>query len=319
MSAEETIVHQAESLPSGRARAIAIGNFDGVHRGHQRLVTDMVSTARKHGLEATVLTFSPHPARFFAPDRAPPLLMPEARRHELLLALGVDRVVVQRFDAAFAAQPPRAFVESLLVGTLAARVVCVGYDFSFGAKRAGTTAMLGELGTELGFSTVVTEAVSVRGVVCASSAVRTLLAAGAIDDAAALLGRSPEIEGRVIRGAGRGRGIGVPTANIALAGEVQPALGVYAAWAELPDGSRHRAAVNVGTNPTFTGDAKAVHVEAHLLDFDRDLYDTRLRLFLVRRLREERRFDGKDALVAQIQADIEAARIAEPAPLPPVD
>jgi riboflavin kinase/FMN adenylyltransferase len=312
-------VHQAEGLPSSRARAVAIGNFDGVHRGHQRLIADMVAAAHEHGLEATVLTFSPHPARFFVPDRALPLLMPEARRHELLLGLGVDRVVVQRFDATFAAQSPRAFVESLLVATLAARVVCVGYDFTFGARRAGTTALLGELGRELGFSTVVTDAVRVRGVVCASSTIRALIAAGEIDDAAALLGRSPELEGRVVRGAGRGRTIGVPTANLALAGEVQPALGVYAAWAELPDGSRHRAAVNVGTNPTFTGDAKTVHVEAHLLGLDRELYDTQLRLFLVRRLREEQRFAGKDALVAQIHADIDAARIAEPAPLPPID
>jgi riboflavin kinase/FMN adenylyltransferase len=245
--------------------------------------------------------------------------MPESRRHELLLALGVERIVVQRFDAAFAASSPRAFVESLLVGALAARIVCVGYDFTFGARRAGTTAMLGELGSELGFSTVITEAVHVRGVVCASSAIRTLIAAGEIDDAAALLGRPPEVEGRVIHGAGRGRTIGVPTANLMLAGEVQPAVGVYAAWAELADGTRHRAAVNVGTNPTFTGDAKTVHVEAHLLDFDRDLYDTRLRLHLVRRLRAEQRFASKDALVAQIRADIDATRLAEAAPLPPVD
>jgi riboflavin kinase / FMN adenylyltransferase len=319
VSGPAAIVHNAADLPQGRQRAIAIGNFDGVHRGHQRLIAEMVAAARRDGLEATVLTFSPHPALVLAPDRAPPLLMPEARRHQLLLALGVEHIVVQRFDRDFAAQAPRAFVEELLLATLSARVVCVGYDFTFGAKRAGTTAMLTSLGLELGFGAIVTDAVRVGGVVCASSAVRGLLASGRIADASALLGRLPELEGDVIHGAGRGRTIGVPTANLALAGEVRPALGVYAAWAELADGSRHRAAVNIGTNPTFTNDSDRVHIEAHLLDFDRDLYGQRLRLHLITRLRAEQRFASKDELIAQIRADVEAARIAEPAALPPID
>ncbi len=301
------------------ASAIAIGNFDGVHRGHQRLVADAVAAARKEGLEACVLTFSPHPARVLAPDRAPPLLMPEARRIELLEGLGVDRVVVQPFDTQLASLSPRAFAEGLLRDALEARVVCVGYDFSFGQKRAGTTATLVELGAELGFRASITPAVRVRGVVCASSAVRTMMSAGQIDEAAALLGRAPELEGTVVRGAGRGRTIGVPTANLALVTEVRPALGVYAGWAVLPDGVRRRAAINVGTNPTFTGPNAPVSVEAHLLDHDGDLYGATLRLELVRRLRAEKKFDGVEALIAQIRADIEAARTAELAPLPPVD
>jgi riboflavin kinase/FMN adenylyltransferase len=198
-------------------------------------------------------------------------------------------------------------------------VICVGYDFSFGAKRAGTTATLGELGAELGFRASITPAVRVRGVVCASSAVRTMLGAGQIDEAAALLGRAPELEGTVVRGAGRGRTIGVPTANLALSTEVRPALGVYAGWAVLPDGARRRAAINVGTNPTFTGPNAPVSVEAHLLDHEGDLYGAILRLELVRRLRAEKKFDGVHALIAQIRADIEAARTAELGPLPPVD
>jgi riboflavin kinase/FMN adenylyltransferase len=299
--------------------SVAIGNFDGVHRGHARLVGDAIAAARREGLEACVVTFSPHPARVLAPDRAPPLLFTEARRIELLYALGVDRVIVQPFDAALAALSPEAFAQSLLVNELQARVVCVGYDFSFGAKRAGTTASLVELGGRLGFRAAITPAVRVRGVICASSSIRILIQTGEIEEAAALLGRPPEVEGEVVRGAGRGRTIGVPTANLALRADVRPALGVYAGVAVLSDGTRRRAAINVGTNPTFTGAGAPVTVEAHLLAYDGDLYGKTVRLELTTRLRAEKKFDGKDALVAQIKADIEAARVAEPAPLPPVD
>jgi len=290
-----------------------------VHRGHARLVGDAVLAAKRADLEACVLTFDPHPARVLAPDRAPPLLLTLERRIELLFELGVDHVIVQPFDPSLAALAPRAFVQQLLRDALTARVVCVGYDFSFGAKRAGTTATLVELGTELGFTASVTPAVRVRGQICASTTVRTLLGTGQIEEAAALLGRAPELEGKVVRGAGRGRTIGIPTANLALTTEVRPAQGVYAGWATLTDGKGYRAAINVGTNPTFTGKESPLTIEAHLLDFDADLYDATLRLQLTRRLRAERRFDGKDALVSQIHADIAEARLAEPAMLPPVD
>jgi riboflavin kinase/FMN adenylyltransferase len=298
---------------------VAIGNFDGVHRGHARMIGDAVHAARTAGSESCVLTFSPHPARLLAPDRAPPLLMPEARRWALLAELGVDRVVVQPFDHALAALSPRAFVETLLVGAMDARRVCVGYDFSFGAKRAGTTTTLAELGAELGFAATVTPAVRVRGVICSSSAIRTLLGAGQIADATALLGRAPEAEGIVVRGAGRGRRIGVPTANLAPDTEVLPARGVYAGWADLADGTRRRAAINIGKNPTFTGLDAPTTVEAHLLGHDTDLYGQRIRLTFVTRLRDEKRFEGKEALVEQIFHDIEAARTAEPPPLPDID
>jgi riboflavin kinase/FMN adenylyltransferase len=314
-----TPTFDARNTPTGIARAVAIGNFDGVHRGHARLVGDALAAARREGLEACALTFSPHPALVLAPDRAPPLIMSEARRIELLYGLGLDRVIVQPFDLQLAALSPRAFAETLLVGALGARVVCVGYDFSFGARRAGTTATLGELGAAIGFRAAITPAVRVRGVICASSTIRTLLGAGQVEEATALLGRAPELEGTVVRGAGRGRTIGVPTANLSLRTEVRPALGVYAGWAQLPDGGRRRAAINIGTNPTFTGTTAPVSVEAHLLDHEGDLYGASLRLELLTRLRAEQKFDGKDALVAQIRADIEAARVAEIMPMPPTD
>ena len=317
MHPDARVTYDARTLPSGK-RAVAIGNFDGVHRGHARLIEGMIGAARAQGLEACVLTFDPHPARLLAPDRVPPLLIAESRRIELLLALGADRVIVQPFDLSLASLSPHEFAESLLRQAVGARVVCVGYDFSFGQKRAGTTETLSELGSTLGFRTITTPVVRVRGVVCSSTTIRGLVQAGHVEDATALLGRPPELEGIVIRGAARGRTIGFPTANLEPHTQVLPAPGVYAARAELPDGTRVRAAVNIGTNPTFSDD-HTVHIEAHLLDWQGDLYGAQLRLLCEARLRDERRFDGKDALVAQLHDDVAATRALELPPLPPLD
>ena len=315
---EGRITYDARTLQAGPERAVAIGNFDGVHRGHVRLIEGMIAAARVRSLEACVLTFDPHPARLLAPDRAPPLLMPETRRIELLLALGADRVIVQPFDLSLASLSPREFAESLLRQALCARFVSVGYDFSFGQKRAGTVGTLAQLGDELGFQAAVTPAVRVRSVVCSSTTIRALVHAGHMEDATALLGRAPEVEGVVVRGRARGRTIGFPTANVEPRTQVLPAPGVYAGWAELPDGALVRAAINVGTNPTFT-DERAVHIEAHLLDWSGDLYGEHIRLRFEARLRDERRFDGKDALVAQLHDDVAATRALQLAPLPAVD
>ncbi len=317
--ASSSVVTDLLSLSSGVSRAVAIGNFDGVHRGHAALVRATVAAARSASLEACVLTFTPHPARLLAPDRAPPLLMPEARKIELLLALGVDRVLVQPFDWALAALSPHAFAHDLLRGVIDARVVSVGYDFSFGAKRAGTVTTLGDLGRELGFVAHVVPAVRVRGVVCASSAIRALIAAGRVDEAEALLGRPAELEGKIVHGARRGHTIGFPTINVAYENEVAPAGGVYVGEAQLADGSVRRAAINIGTNPTFTQNGAPVRVEAHLLDYGGDLYGQHVRLAFWQRLRDEKKFDGVDALVTQIRADVEEAASHVRADLPPTD
>ena len=313
------VVTDLRSLASGVARAVAIGNFDGVHRGHAALIRATVAAARNASLEACVLTFSPHPARLLAPDRAPPLLMPEARKIELLLALGVDRVLVQPFDWALAALSPHAFAHDLLRDRIDARVVSVGYDFSFGAKRAGTVTTLGELGREMGFVAHIAPAVRVRGVVCASSAIRALITAGRVDEAEALLGRPAELEGQVVHGAQRGRTIGFPTINVAYQNEVAPASGVYVGEVQLADGRVHRAAINVGTNPTFTEAGAPVRVEAHLLGYSGDLYGQHVRLGFWQRLRDEKKFGGIDALVAQIRADLAQAESHLRPELPPTD
>jgi riboflavin kinase / FMN adenylyltransferase len=303
----------------GRARlagavTIAIGNFDGVHRGHQALVAAARAEAHARGARAGVLTFDPHPARFFAPALAPPLLMPLARRIELLGEAGADFVMVEPFDAALARLDPEAFVADVLVAALGVGHVVVGHDFSFGRGRAGNAARLVELGRGHGVGVTVVPAVAVDGLVCSSTKIREFLLAGRIDGARLLLGRPPEVTGTVVRGAGRGRALGIPTANLDPEGDLPLRTGIYAARAVLLDrgGAIHPAAVSVGTNPTFVEAGEGVPpitVEAHLLDYaGDDLYGARVRLLLEARLRDERRFASVEALLAEISRDVERTR-----------
>jgi riboflavin kinase/FMN adenylyltransferase len=292
---------------------VAIGNFDGVHRGHQALVAAARSEAQGRGTEAGVLTFDPHPARFFAPALAPPLLLPLPRRLELLGEAGAGFAVVEPFDAQLAAMEPDHFVAEVLVGSLAVGHVVVGYDFSFGRKRRGNAARLSELGRQLGFGVTVVAPVSADGLTCSSTKIRESLLEGRIEGAALLLGRPPEISGEVVRGASRGRGLGFPTANLRPELEVVPfRSGIYAARALVLDGSgaTFAAAVSIGTNPTFTpSGVTPLTVEAHLLDYPgADLYGQRLRVLFVSRLRDERRFDRIEDLMAEIGRDVERTR-----------
>lgn len=294
-----------------RPLALAIGNFDGVHCGHQALLREVCARARARGAIPAVLTFTPHPARLFAPDRAPPLIMSLARRLELLAAAGIELAIVEPFTRAFAAIEADAFVCDVLARDIGVRDVVVGYDFSFGRGRAGDASRLRELGHTQGIEVAVIPPVAIAGHPCSSTAIRALVAAGRPADAAPLLGRAFELEGRVVRGAARGKALGFPTANVVPEGELLPKLGIYAARATILDGplagTTRSAALSVGKNTTFT-DADAVSVEAYLLDFDGDLYDRRLRLELGARLRDEQRFDSIDALIAQITADVARVR-----------
>jgi riboflavin kinase / FMN adenylyltransferase len=298
--------------PGGPPLAVAIGNFDGVHLGHQALLAEARSRATRRGGPSAVLTFTPHPARLFAPAKAPPLIMSLERRLELLAEAGVDIAVVEPFTRAFAAIEAEEFVRRVLAQDLAAAEVVVGYDFSFGRGRAGNVARLGELGDELGLGVAVNPPVSVDGLPCSSTRVRELCGAGEVAAAARLLGRPVEVEGCVARGAARGRALGFPTANVVPEGELLPKLGIYAARARILDGVQggqvRRAALSIGRNPTFTSPDTAVSVEAYLLDYDGDLYGRRLRLEILDRLRDEQRFDTIDALVQQIHADVDRVR-----------
>jgi riboflavin kinase/FMN adenylyltransferase len=290
-----------------RAPAIAVGNFDGFHRGHQKLVAQARAAAARAGGEGVALTFDPHPARVLAPERAPRLLTTTARKLELLAAAGADVVVVEPFDRALAALSPRAFADQVLRVALGAHHVVVGYDFRFGHARAGSTDTLRELGDELGFTVEVVDPVAVDGVVASSSRIRTCVEQGDLAGARALLGRDPEVEGTVVRGAGRGRGIGIPTANLEIEAGVPPPLGIYATWAFLAGGERLPGAASIGTNPTFD-DSGRLSLEVHILDFDRDLYGQPVRLAFVERLRGELKFAGAAELVEQIRRDIADTR-----------
>jgi riboflavin kinase/FMN adenylyltransferase len=299
-----------------RRPVVGIGNFDGVHRGHVELFAEVRRRAAAVGGEAVVFTFSPHPAKVLSPRFAPPLITTERRKLELIGASGVDACLVEPFDAALAALSPEAFVDQVLAGALGAAEVCVGWNFTFGRGRAGDARALAELGRARGFGVTVIEPFAVDGIVCSSTKVREFVLEGRMDGAALLLGRDFDLDGTVVRGAGRGGSIGVPTANLRVATELVPRGGVYAGWAELPAGEgageRFAAAINIGYNPTFTGAGAATGnagVEAHLLDFPpRPLYDISLRFGFVARLRDEARFASADELVAQIRRDVEATR-----------
>jgi riboflavin kinase/FMN adenylyltransferase len=295
-----------------RLPAVAIGNFDGVHLGHRALLEEARRVAAASGGETVALTFAPHPARFFAPALAPPMLTPLDRRAELLHEAGADVVLVEPFTAELAGLDAETFVEQVLAKEIGAHHVVVGADFSFGKDRRGKVDLLGTLGARLGMGLSVVPQVTANGLVCSSTKIREFVLEGRVEGARILLGRDFEIDGKVVRGFARGRTLGVPTANLAQDGELVPKPGVYAGRARRLDGDSrwYATAISVGNNPTFAGQGDPqLLVEAHLLDFQGDLYDARLRLAFVAHLREQRRYAAVADLVAEIQRDI--ARVRE--------
>jgi len=301
-----------------RGCAVAIGNFDGVHLGHRRLVETARARASSHRAPAVALTFEPHPARVLRPAMAPPTLTPLPRKLELLEAAGIDTAVVLPFDLSYAATPAATFVRRDLCERLGASDVVVGYDFTAGHERARVDA-LRELLLACGIGLSVIQPVTADGLTVSSTKVREFLLEGNVEGAGVLLGRPHDVEAVVERGAGRGRGIGFATANLRPEG-LLPALGVYAARARVgvglrPDGvssaggaTTFDAVCNVGVKPTVE-EAGPVGLEAHLFGHDgSDLYGDRIRVEFVGRIRPERRFPSLDALRRQITADAEAAR-----------
>jgi riboflavin kinase/FMN adenylyltransferase len=304
------LVQLSSELPSeATGPAVTVGNFDGVHRGHQELVEATVSEARAIVGRAVVLTFDPHPARVLTPDRAPAPLMTLSQKAEALAALGVDVLAVLPFNAGVAAQSAEQFARTTLAERLRARVVVVGSNFRFGRGREGDLPGLGELGNRLGFRVREVSPLLHDGEPISSSRIRAALARGAVREARDLLGRRFFVDGSVVAGEGRGRGLGFPTANLDVDNEALPASGVYAAWCRTRNGGSaapHRAVANLGRRPTFEGVEPTV--EVHLLDFSDDLYGRQLRLEFEDRLRDERRFSGPAALAEQITRDVELAR-----------
>ena len=303
-----------------RGAVVAIGNFDGVHLGHQAVIAVARQSARDMAAPFAVLTFEPHPRSVFQPAAPPFRLTPFRAKSRVLESLGVDLLFTLHFDLDFAKKSAEEFIAEALVAGLGVRHVVVGYDFVFGNRRRGTPELLQAEGQRQGFGiSVVAPVAGAGGVAYSSTQIREHLTAGRPREAAALLGRPWEIEGRVETGDKLGRTIGFPTANIALADYLRPAAGVYAVRAAVEEGAAPRwfdGAANLGWRPTVGG--TDLRLEAHLFDFDSDLYGKHLRVAFIERLRAEQRFAGLDALKAQIAADCVEARIilaASPAPI----
>ncbi|HVO27934.1 MAG TPA: bifunctional riboflavin kinase/FAD synthetase [Candidatus Margulisiibacteriota bacterium] len=292
-----------------RAPALTLGNFDGVHRGHQEILRRLVTTAHTAGSDAVALTFHPHPAAVLAPDRAPRLITDWRTRVEHIAALGVDAIIVQRFTPAFSQISADDFVRRFLVSGLGVRTVVVGHRVSFGHHRTGNAETLQRLGHECGFGVEVVGPIEVDNILVSSSAVRDAISGGNLSRALRLLGHLPSIAGRVVHGRHRGRQLGFPTANLRVHGLALPPDGVYAVRARL-DNSTQLGVANLGLRPTFAEHERSL--EVHLLDFDGDLYGKRVEVDFVHQLRGEMKFPGPDALMAAIARDIaEARRVLE--------
>lgn len=294
--------------------AVTIGAYDGVHVGHRAVIEEVRARASTLGLPTAVVTFDRHPAAVVRPVSAPKLLTDTDQKLELLAAVGVDYTLVLHFDEDRSHESAEDFVNEVLVGCLRARLVVVGEDFHFGRKRGGNVELLRRMGPNLGFEVEGLGLVHVPGLEgpVSSTVIRAELLQGDVVAAARLLGRPHEVRGVVEKGDGRGGAIlGFPTANVAVPAEILlPADGIYAGWYERPDGSTHATAISIGRRPTFYPEGGPLMVEAYLLDFEGDLYGERARVRFVSRLRGEERFESTDALVAQMNHDVEAARAA---------
>jgi riboflavin kinase/FMN adenylyltransferase len=294
------------SAPSGTS--LTIGNFDGVHIGHRELLRRTVARARENGLPAVALTFHPHPIRYFTPKaRFYEITSPEekaARMEEM----GIDALVVESFTGEIGGMGPEEFARTVIRGRLSARFVTVGYDFTFGRNRTGSPAMLSRIGREAGFAVDVVQPLVRGGAIVSSSRIRELLLGGRVREAEELLCTPYKVSGTVVTGAGRGRKLGFPTANVQYTQELLPLPGVYVVDAAVGGGLR-RGVANVGFNPTFG--ENSLGVEVHLIDFGGDLYGQEMAVYFRDRIRDERKFKSADELVRQIRKDVEFARGAK--------
>jgi riboflavin kinase/FMN adenylyltransferase len=295
---------------------VTIGAYDGVHLGHRAVIGQVRSLAAARGLQTVVVTFDRHPATVVRPDSAPLLLTDLDQKLELLEAAGVDATYVVHFDEERAKETAAEFVEEVLVGCLTTRAVVVGEDFHFGHKRGGDVALLRSMGETNGFTVEGLALVGADGApastdaVVSSTAIRAALIEGDVARAGAMLGRPHEVRGTVEHGDKRGRELGFPTANLQISADLQlPADGIYAGWFERADGTVHATAMSLGHRPTFYDRPKgAPLLECNLIDFAGDLYGEAVRVRFVERLRGEVRFDGVEALIAQMAADVEQTR-----------
>ena len=285
---------------------LALGNFDGMHRGHLKIIERVRRGAEERGASAIAMTFDPHPSKIVRPDKAPPLLMTKPQKLEALARGGMHGVAIVRFTPELALWDPETFVRTVLVQWLHVGEVWVGANFLFGHDRAGNFSALRSLGARYGFRAEKIDPVRYKEFVVSSTRIRRLVSEGRLDEAGALLGHYYTVEGTVVHGDHRGRTLGFPTANLCSENEMIPPGGVYATTIVL-DGLAYPSITNIGTRPTF-GAGDATVIETHVLDLDRDLYGVEVKLGFVQRIRDEKKFDGVDALKRQIEVDREHAR-----------
>lgn len=303
----ETVFGIENYCDSNRSIYLALGNFDGVHKGHQRLIEALVEKARAGNGEAVAFIFDPHPAQVLMPDRAPRLLNTAVRKAQLMAKMGLDRLIYHPFSREIAAWTPVEFVQRILIDCLHVREIFIGFNYSFGHRGLGTPELLQEIGLQLGFGVNIIGPVEFRGEPISSSLVRKALEKGDIDTAYELLGYFPILDGVVVEGEHRGAELGFPTANVAIESLYNvPGKGVYAARAGV-GGKQYHCVVNVGSKPTFH-QSYPVSVEAHLMDFVGDIYGQSICVSFLAKIRDEKRFDSVAELVAQMNRDRDQAR-----------
>jgi len=285
---------------------LALGNFDGVHRGHRKILDRVRRVASEHGATSVVMTFDPHPSRIVRPDKAPALVMTTAQKLEALAAAGLQGAAIVRFTPELAHWDPEMFVRTVLVDWLRVAEVWVGANFLFGHDRSGNFSLLRMLGSRYGFKAEKIDPVRYKEFVVSSTRIRRLISEGRVDEAAALLGHEYCLDGTVVQGDRRGKRIGFPTANLCTDNELLPPHGVYATTTKVGE-VVYASITNIGVRPTVDAGGR-VTIETHLFNFDRDLYGASIRVGFVQRLRDERAFESVDLLTAQIGADCARAR-----------
>ena len=308
------VIRDNQPSDSSKRSVVTIGAYDGVHRGHQAVIGQVRKEALQLGCQSVVVTFDKHPASVVRPESAPKLLTDLDQKLELLQKTGIDATLIVEFNRERSTEDPALFVKRVLVDTLRARIVVVGEDFHFGFNRGGNVAMLRELGIQFDFQVEPVKLIARPDGVeepVSSTSIRRALAGGQVEIAANLLGRAYEVRGVVVNGDKRGRAIGFPTANVEVPNAMcLPADGVYAGKFQCDDGSLHACAINLGRRPTFFEHADSSLLEAHLLNFDEDLYGQKVSVTFEHFLRSERKFDGLEAIRTQLQLDVAAARLA---------
>jgi riboflavin kinase/FMN adenylyltransferase len=302
------VIHAANELKAeGKKVCLAIGFFDGVHLGHQQIIRQTISDARQHDAVAVVLTFDRHPNSIVAPDRVPPLIYSLPQKLRAIGSLGAEALLLIQFDKKFREQTGEEFIRNLAREFGKIHSICVGADFVFGHKRSGNVALLKKLGAELNFLVHGLAAVSLDGEIVSSTRIRETIRTGNFDAASQMLGRPYAISGRVVEGDRLGRKLGFPTANLDATNLILPPNGVYSGCTKLK-GQFYRVALNIGLRPTVAAGKPQLRVEAHLLDFDGDLYGEELEIEIGEKLRSEHKFNSQEELREQIGKDVESVR-----------